>query len=318
MALHLVPRGILYIEAVAAAGSIQAASREIGISASAIDRQIVLLEDKLGVQLFERQTGGMALSPAGESFLVLARRWRADERRIWSDIKQMQGSEVGHVRLAAMDSMVNGVVPRILSAVFERFPKLQIDVEVMPPDGVPDALTEGEIDLAIAFNVRPNRDLHTVWSETLPLGCVVSPGHPLASEPDTTLKEATRHAIVLQSHALAIRRILEARHGWMFSEGGPPVATNSLQLVKHLAAAGTHVAITSELDAAPEILDGHLVFVPVSDRTASPQSVALVISTRRSLPRVSRIASEIVERVLSDMLAEVRARRMAATGAAPA
>ncbi|WP_108662207.1 LysR family transcriptional regulator [Acuticoccus kandeliae] len=312
MALHLVPRGILYLEAVAAAGSIQAASREIGISASAIDRQIVLLEERLGVQLFERQTGGMALSPAGEMFLVLARRWRADERRIWTDVKQMQGSEVGHVRLAAMDSMVNGVVPRILTAAFERFPKMQLDVEIMSPDGVAAALTDGVVDLALAFNVRANRDLHILWNETLPLGCVVAPGHPLAGKADTTLKDATGYAIALQSHALAIRRILEARHGWMFSEGGPPVATNSLQLVKHLAAAGSHVAITSELDAAPEILDGRLVFVPVSDRTASPQSIALVISTRRSLPRLSRMVGEIVERIVVDLLDEVRRARQGA------
>ncbi len=59
MSLPLTPRGLIYVEAVAEHGSIQAASREIGISASAIDRQVMLLEDRLGVQLFDRMSTGM-------------------------------------------------------------------------------------------------------------------------------------------------------------------------------------------------------------------------------------------------------------------
>ncbi len=300
---------MLYVEAVAEAGSIQAASREIGISASAIDRQVVLLEERLGVQLFERQTSGMALSPAGEMFLVLARRWRADERRIWSDIKQMQGTELGLVRLAAMDSMANGVIPRFLGELGERYPRVQIDVEFMTPDMVGTALNEGSVDIGLAFNIKPHRDFHVPWTEDLPLGCVVAPTHPLAGRRETTLKSATGHPVALQSQALAIRRYLEARHGWMFSEGGPPLATNSLQLVKHLAVAGSHVAITSELDAAPEILDGRLQFVPIADRGAAPQTVAIVISSRRSLSRVCRMVSEILTAQMAALLAEVRQKR---------
>lgn len=308
MALHLVPRGILYVEAVAEAGSIQAASREIGISASAIDRQIVLLEERLGVQLFERHASGMALSPAGEMFLVLARRWRADERRIFSDIKQMQGTEVGQVRLAAMDSMANGVIPRFLGELFVRYPRVEIDVDFMTPDTVGTALNDGAVDVGLAFNVKPHRDFHVLWAAELPLGCVVAPGHPLAAAGATTLRAAIRHPVAMQSQALAIRRYLDTRHGWMFSEGGPPVATNSLQLVKHLAVAGSHVAITSELDAAPEILDGRLVFVPITDRGATPQSASLLISSRRTLSRVCRVVGDILCDELAALLAEVRAR----------
>ncbi|WP_138469007.1 LysR family transcriptional regulator [Poseidonocella sp. HB161398] len=307
MALHLVPRPMLYLEAVAEAGSIQAASREIGIAASAIDRQIMLLEERLGVQLFERQKSGMRLSPAGESFLVMARRWRADERRIWSDIQQMQGLELGQVRIGAMDSMANGAVPRVLAALFEQFPRVQVDVEVMTPDDVRAALGEGQIDMALAFNLRPHRDLHVLWSAELPLGCLVAPGHPLAGQAAAGLADVVRHPVALQSRALAIRRMLEAKHGWIFSETRHPVATNSLQLVKTLAASGSHVALTSELDAAPEILDGRLLFLPVSDRGVAPQSASIAVSSRRSLSRLARKVCDLAAAEMEALLAEVRA-----------
>ena len=48
------PKALRYLAAVAQLGSVQAAAREVSISASAIDRQILLLEEDLGVPLFER------------------------------------------------------------------------------------------------------------------------------------------------------------------------------------------------------------------------------------------------------------------------
>ena len=309
MALHLVPRSLQYVEAVAEHGSIQAASRAVGIAASAIDRQIKLLEARLGVQLFDRLTTGMSLSPVGEMFIVLARRWKADENRIWSDVKQMQGVDLGHIRLVTMDSLVNSLLPRFLQHVASVYPKVRIDVEIATPDDAVAVLDAGEADVALAFNLRPQRDVHVMWSEELPLLCVMAPGHPLAVQKEVRLSQVREHPIAVQSPALAIRRILEARHGWMFSGDRPPVVTNSLQLLKQLVVAGTHVALTSELDTAQELLDGRLVAVPVKGDNVVPQSISLVISSRRTLPRIATRVADLLAKDVADTLARVRARR---------
>lgn len=306
MALHLVPRVLLYIEAVADHGSIQAASRGIGISASAIDRQIVLLEERLGVQLFDRRPNGMALSSAGEMFVVLTRRWQSDETRIWSDVKQMQGLDLGHIRLVTMDSLVNGPIPQFLARIAERFPRVRIDVEIASPDGAVAALERGEADIALAFNLRAHRDLHIVWSTTLPLVCVVAKDHPLATQSDITLHQVVEHTLVLQSRALAIRKMLEARHAWILSETRPPLVTNSLQLLKHLVAAGSHVALTSELDAAKELTDGTLKAIPVHDRTLTGQSIGIAISARRTLPGICRTIQDELAAEMEAVLADIR------------
>ncbi|MGO4852872.1 LysR family transcriptional regulator [Phaeovulum sp. W22_SRMD_FR3] len=306
MALHLTPRGLHYVEAVAEHGSIQAASRAIGIAASAIDRQIKLLEDRLGVLLFDRMTTGMALSPAGEMFVVLVRRWKADENRILSDVKQMQGVDMGHIRIVAMDSLVNGLVPRFLACMAETYPRVRIDVDVVTPDDALMALEEGQCDIALAFNLRPQRDVHVLWSAELPLLCVARPDHPLAHSPKVALKDVREHALVVQSRALPIRRILEARHSWMFSDGPPPVVTNSLQLLKHLVVAGSHVALTSEMDAAPELLDGRMVAIAVTGINMPAQNLSIAINTRRSLPRISKVVSDLLAREAQALLDNVR------------
>ncbi|AQZ50890.1 LysR family transcriptional regulator [Martelella mediterranea] len=308
MALHLVPRSLQYVEAVSTHGSIQAASRAIGIAASAIDRQIKLLEARLEVQLFDRTATGMSLSPAGEMFVVLARRWNADENRIWSDVKQMQGVNLGHIRLVAMDSLANGVLPRFLHHVADVYPKVRIDVEIATPDDAVTALRADEADIALAFNMKPQRDIHVLWTDDLPLHCIAAPRHPIAGRKEVKLATVRDHAIAVQSPALAIRRILEAHHGWIFSENRPPVVTNSLQLLKQLVLSGSHVALTSELDTAQELLDGTLVAIPVKGLTIGPQTISLGISARRPLPLIATKVADLLAKDVAGILSEVRAR----------
>ncbi|MBU2959963.1 LysR family transcriptional regulator [Citreicella sp. C3M06] len=308
MSLYLVPKSLLYIEAVAEHGAIQSAARAIRISASAIDRQIKLIEDRLGTQLFDRQTTGMTLTSAGEMFVLLARRWQEDETRLLSDIRQMQGVDFGHVRLVAMDSLVNGLVPRFLKAVAREYPRVRVDVEIATPDGAAELLDSGQCDLALCFNLRPSRDIHVLWSAALPLYCVLAPGHPLAQQPSVTLAQVRAYPIAVQSRALAIRRMLEARHSWMFEDGPPPVVTNSLQLLKQLVIGGAHVALTSEMDAAPELLSGQMRAIPVAGSNTAAQTISLAINARHSLPRIASVLSEVLIQEAEALLHSLRSR----------
>lgn len=307
MSLYLVPKSLLYVEAVADHGSIQAAARAIQIAASAIDRQIKLIEARLGTQLFDRQTTGMTLTSAGEMFVLMARRWQEDETQLLSEVRQMQGVDFGHVRLVAMDSLVNGLVPQFLKSVAQDYPRVRVDVDVATPDGAADMLERGDCDMALCFNLRPSRDLHVLWSAELPLYCVVAPDHPLAGQSQVTLQDVRPYAIAVQSRALAIRRMLEARHSWMFENGPPPVVTNSLQLLKQLVVSGDHLALTSEMDAAPELLSGQMRAIPVVGTNIAAQTIALAVNARQTLPRIASILAERLATQLAEMLESLRA-----------
>lgn len=306
MSLHLFPRVLRYVEAVAENGSIQAASRALGISASAIDRQIKLLEDRLDLQLFDRQSTGMEATAAGEMFVVLSRRWRADERAILSDVKQMQGVDLGLVRLATMDSLANGPLPRLLAAITHEFPKVQMEVEVLTPDDAVTALNEGMADLALGFNLRPSRELHTLWTADLPLVCVCARDHPVALMHSIQIKEVRTYPLVVRSRALAIRRMLEKQHSWLFADAKPPLVTNSLQLLKQMVVSRSYIALTSELDAASELESGILVAVPIADAEVRSQSISLAVSVKRSLPRICTTISEVLIREMVDIVRSAR------------
>ena len=302
----LQPRVLRYLAAVAQTGSIQAAAREVSISASAIDRQLLQLEAELGVPLFEREPRGMRMTAAGEVVLALAQRWRLDINRTLSDLKQLQGVNQGQLRLAAMDSHANGLLPSFVSAVAAAHPGIVLEVELVTPDEAVRRLHEGDVDLAIAFNVKASRELHLVWTTELPLGCLVGAQHPLAARRSIALKDLSDWSLAVQSRALTIRRYLERKHAWLLAETRPPLVTNSLQMVKSLVLAGTHVALTSELDAAPELMAGTARFVPVSDLSAQPQTASVAISARRPLPRIARVVAELLASHTADYLQRAR------------
>jgi len=172
-------------------------------------------------------------------------------------------------------------------------------------------LLGGSADLAAIFNLSPHRDVRVLWSGDLPFGCIVAPGHVLARQKTVSMQQVAAHPIALQSKALLIRRYLDARHGWLFADSQKMVETNSLQLVKALAKSGRYVAFTSELDAAPEILDGSLIFLPVRDKGAEPQTVSIAIDGRKPLSKIAKLVADEITGGIVDDLKSVRRTRTA-------
>ncbi|WP_176084787.1 LysR family transcriptional regulator [Martelella sp. HB161492] len=309
MRASLVPASLRYADQVARSGSIQKAAKELNVAASAIDRQILLLEQDLGVELFERLPRGMRLTAAGDALVTLARRWRSDERRAVTEIRQLQGVDQGHIRIVAMDSHANGFLPNLIERLSREQPRISLEVEIASPDDALTALLAGDADIAAIFNLTPRRDIHFVWTTELPFGCVIAPSHPLARRSSVSLQEATSYPIALQSKALLIRRYLDAHYGWLFTDPQKAVVTNSLQLVKQLAGNGRHVAFTSELDAAPELAAGQLLFRPVRDEGADPQTLTVAIDARKTTSRIGRMVAEAMKEEIEASLARARPDR---------
>lgn len=314
MKFHLVPRPLLYVEAVAEEGSVQAASRALGIAASAIDRHIKALEEVNRAPLFERHPKGMRPTAAGEAVVVLARRWRTDAERLETELQEMLGQESGSVRLAAMDSLTNGVLEELHRWLRAEHPNIRLTVEIMAPSEAARELDAGTVEVVMAFNMPRLRHQHVLWSDKLRFGCIVAPSHPLAESPETSLAQVNGHALVSQSAMLPTRQYLDNRYAWFFAENVPVLSSNSLQLLKGVLRQGDAAMITSELDALPELSQGDLLFLPLRDRGLAAPSISVVIDARRTLSRAARLVSEFLVRRTQTQLAEARGEAVTPAG----
>src|SRR6516225_12498387 len=90
-----------YVDEVARTGSIRKAAGHLNVTSSAVNRQILDLEEELGAPLFERRPRGVRLTAAGEVFVNFLRQHNGDVERMKSQIEDLKGLRRGTVRIGS-------------------------------------------------------------------------------------------------------------------------------------------------------------------------------------------------------------------------
>ena len=174
-------RILRYVDEVARAGSIRKAAEHLNVTASAVNRRIMDLEEELGAPLFERRPRGVRLTAAGEVFVHYLREQDGDVERMKSQIEDLKGLRRGTVRIACSQALALDFLPREIAEFRKRHPLVEFDVKVLDHEHAMAALAAYEVDLVLVFrppflaNFQP-----LMWLEQR-LVAVMSADHPLAS-----------------------------------------------------------------------------------------------------------------------------------------
>jgi LysR family glycine cleavage system transcriptional activator len=148
--------------------SFTAAADLLGVTQSAISRQISRLEDLLGLPLFDRQHRAISLTEAGRSLLqTISGSFDALERKL-NDLVEQDKRE--RLRVSIATTFANRAMPVVIGEFLRRYPHLSLEVD-SPPD-VTD-LDQTDYDIAIVFS-KPKITSHVmdlIWKEELTLMC---------------------------------------------------------------------------------------------------------------------------------------------------
>src|SRR3984893_5286436 len=98
-------RQLRYAVAVAAHRHFTRAAAAVPVAQPALSHQVKLLEQELGVELFERSHNGARLTEAGEIFLLRARRALAEMDAAREEIAALKGLTTGRLALGAMQGL---------------------------------------------------------------------------------------------------------------------------------------------------------------------------------------------------------------------
>jgi DNA-binding transcriptional LysR family regulator len=143
-------RQLRYAVAVAAHRHFTRAAAAVPVAQPALSHQIKLLEQELGVELFERSRSGARLTEAGDIFLPRARRALAEVDAAREEIAALKGLTTGRLVLGAMQALAGLDLPRLIAAFHAAHPGVDVSLR---EDSTRDMFTmtaRGEIDLAIA------------------------------------------------------------------------------------------------------------------------------------------------------------------------
>jgi DNA-binding transcriptional LysR family regulator len=156
------------------------AAEILGIAPPTLTIQIQDIERILDAKLFVRTKRAVALTPAGEVFLIEARAVIEQFSRAESAGRRAGRGEVGRIELGYVGSAVYGGAAQVQISMFRRaWPSVHINAREFPMDNLPDLINGGQVDIGfIRFPVKLPDTLckHTLFEDIF---CVALPAdHP--------------------------------------------------------------------------------------------------------------------------------------------
>ncbi len=106
-------------------GSIRKASEHLFVASSAVSRQILKLEDELGISLFERSPSGVQLTKEGEIFSQFVDRTIADMNHTLNMLDKLKTDDTNKISIAAQESVVAEFLPTVLLQFNDQFPETE-------------------------------------------------------------------------------------------------------------------------------------------------------------------------------------------------
>jgi DNA-binding transcriptional LysR family regulator len=173
------------------------AAEQLHIAQPPLSQQIRRLEAELGVRLLQRTSRRVGLTDAGRLFLVEARRTLAQADRAAKVAVRAHRGELGRLTIGYMASAELTVLPRVLPAFRERYPDVQLVLQILAPREQFQRLRAGRLD--VGFVRLPARDgrlaVAPVFRE--PLVTVLPEGHALARRRAVSLHSLRGETFVL-------------------------------------------------------------------------------------------------------------------------
>ena len=146
---------------VAELGTVSKTAERLHVAQPALSRQIALLEDELGLKLFDRVGRRLLLTSAGEQLLNDCRGLLNYARALGEQAQVLQRGDVGVLRVSASPHLIEGIFPDFLHHYAARYPSVQ--VRLVDAAAGPEAfamLDRGEVQLVqtVASAITPNEE----------------------------------------------------------------------------------------------------------------------------------------------------------------
>lgn len=154
--------------------TISAAANSLFVSQSTISHRIQVMEQELGVTLFERQRGfkRMVLTDEGSKFYPLAMQWLELDSRM-HDLRS--DTSIGKVRIGSMDSINQYLLPALIARIRNENPQLQLEFVSYHSQEIYSRINAQLVDVGFAFYpIRYDIIATPVFSE--PMYMVSPPG----------------------------------------------------------------------------------------------------------------------------------------------
>ncbi|SEQ27760.1 transcriptional regulator, LysR family [Faunimonas pinastri] len=302
--VHLV--ALRYFAETVRAGSMRQASEVLSTAPSAVNRQILKLEEQLQVRLFDRVSGGVKLTSAGEVLYGYIRNLERNLELAIDRIDDMRALRRGHVRIACEDGIGRDFMTAELAAFAAEHLGVTYSLSIHGAQQILDLVSAGEVDIGLTMGPPMRSDIRLVGSVPIPMGVVMPPDHALAGREQMTLVDLVGERMILGSPGYGGGSEI-ARHVTEASRHRPFVESNSSDNILCLVLAGMGLAVRSPVGLLAELSREALAFVPLAGRGVPVVKLCLWTHSTRTPSIAGSVLTERFLRAL-EPFAETLAR----------
>jgi len=283
-----------HVDTIAKIGSIRQAAELLAITPSALNRQILSLEEELGVPIFERLPRGVRLSPAGELLLHHIRKQLSDFDRVQSQIADLSGVRRGHINIACSQALLPCFLPQQIELYRKANPFVAFNVFTRDRTDAEQALRDYEADLAIIFEPVHLRDCQTLLVIEQRIHAVLANDHPLAKRTSVRLEDCVQYPLALPSLPKGVRVLIEQAAAKKSIQLNPVLQSDSFEFLRNVVRNTHIIAFQIEIGLPDGSETSSTVSRPIAKQDVPTGLTHLVQLSGRNLPvATARFANQL-------------------------
>ncbi len=245
-------------------GSFHKAAERVFRTQPAVSIAIRKLEQELGCQLFDRANrNACVLTDTGEVMYGFAKQLLNLRDEAIITLQQLHNLQSGRIRIGANESTGLYLLPRLILAFREQYPKIKIEVFRQLSARLPQELRQRNLDFAILSFLPDANDLEATPMMRDELVLIASPQHALASRERVHIRDlGSANFIAHNARSPSREKVIEAFRRFQ-TPLNITIEIATIETVKRFVAMNMGLAFVPQMCVQEEVERGELLVVPV-------------------------------------------------------
>jgi len=245
--------------------NVSATAEALFTSQPGISKQVRMLEDELGIQIFGRSGKHLThVTSAGQEVINIAQQILSKVEGIKAVAREHTQPDEGRLRIATTHTQARYALPAVIQGFIKRYSKVSLQMSQGTPAQISDAAAKGDADFAIA-----TESLH-LYNDLVMLPCyhwnrsiIVCKDHPLARKQDITIHDIAKYSLVTYVFGFTGRSELDAAFEKVGAEPKIAFTATDADVIKTYVRLGVGVGVVATMAIDPKI-DSDLVTIDAS------------------------------------------------------
>ncbi len=252
------------------------AANALYTSQPGVSKQIRLLEEELGIEIFVRNGKRIiAITEPGKAVLAIAQRMLHEVENLKQAAEEFHSQDTGHLTIATTHTQARYALPPTVKQFVKRYPNVRLGLHQGSPTQIAEQVLSGEADIGIATESL------SLYDELVTLPCyewnhcvITPPHHPLLEEKKLTLAKIAQYPIITYDFAFSGRGKINA--AFEAANIQPNIALTAIDadVIKTYVELGLGIGILAKMAYIPErdkrlaMMDAGHLFKPSTTRVA--------------------------------------------------